>query len=135
MPVTKLSIIADLLRTKPLRHPRPALRNAPPPLRHHKRHPARGRSHLALDHGPLRPPTPPAHRRGSDVRVPPDHRRAGRQVRRAVGRPLHRRLGRRGLPVLLHVQLRGYMGARALGYAFRNFSEQPEGKGRGVEHV
>jgi hypothetical protein len=53
----------------------------------------------------------------------------------AVGRPLHRRLGRRGLPVLLHVQLRGYMGARALGYAQRNFPEQSEGKGSGVEHV
>lgn len=135
MPVTNLYIIADLLRTKPLRHPRPTLRNAPSPLRHHKRHPACGRSHLSLDYGPLRPPAPPARRRWSDVHLPPDHRRAGGQVRRAVGRTRHRRLGRRGLPILLHVQLRGYMGPCALGNAVGNFPEQSEGEGRGVEHV
>ena len=127
--------IADLLRPKPLRHTGPSLRDAPPPLRHHKRHPTRGRGHLALDHGPLRPPTPPAHRRRPDVRMPFDHRRAGGQVRRAVGRLLHARLGRRRLPVLLHVQLWGYVGTCAVGYACGDLPEQSEGQGCGAEHV
>jgi len=125
----------DLLLAQSIRHARSSIQDATPALRHHQLHPACRCPHLTLDNGSLRTPPAPAHRRWTDVHLPPDHRRAGRQVRRSLGELCDRRLGRRGVLVLLYVQLRCYLGSCAVGNAVRDLPVVASRKGRCVVDV
>ena len=120
---------SHLLLALSLRNTRPGLRNAASAFWHHQLHAARWCCNKSVDYGSLWTPTVAPCGCCSHVHLPSHHRRLGWQVWWPMAGLRSGRLGCCRLPILLHVQLRSYLGTSPMGYALRDFPVFVEGEG------
>lgn len=123
---------AHLLFTDTIRNDGTRPLDAAHHVRHPQRHTTRRRYILDLEHGPLRPTSPPPHWQRAHVPLTHHHRDLGGQVWQRLACTPRRGLGQRGILAVLHGLIRRKLGSCPVGCAVRNLPIFAESKGRGA---